>query len=154
MKKTLTALMIILISIAASAKDSKAPANSIHVIFPYNVQGIWAFDDDARGLVREPFVGAINPMVDKLVENIPDAKFGFRLLFSAGFIPDYDAKLVWTSKEHSGDWYYCEKFKNKGWLCPALLKYFPSAPKQIYVKAEPLPKALTEARKKRPKKIW
>jgi hypothetical protein len=25
----------------------------------------------------------------------------------------------------------------EGWLCPALFKYFPSAPREIYVKVEP-----------------
>jgi hypothetical protein len=26
----------------------------------------------------------------------------------------------------------------EGWLCPALFRYFPSAPREIYVKVEPL----------------
>jgi len=26
----------------------------------------------------------------------------------------------------------------EGWLCPALLKYFPTAPRQIYVQVEEL----------------
>jgi hypothetical protein len=26
----------------------------------------------------------------------------------------------------------------EGWLCPALFKYFPEAPKKLYAKAEPL----------------
>jgi hypothetical protein len=26
----------------------------------------------------------------------------------------------------------------EGWLCPALFKYFEAAPKDLYVKAEPL----------------
>jgi hypothetical protein len=35
--------------------------NSIHVIHPYKHAGVWAFDDPAVGLVREPFVaGADN----------------------------------------------------------------------------------------------
>jgi hypothetical protein len=25
----------------------------------------------------------------------------------------------------------------EGWLCPALLKYFPTAPREIYIKVEP-----------------
>ena len=84
----------------------------------------------------------------------PDAKIGFRCLFSAGYIPDYDAKLVWTRKGPRGNWYYCEKFKTEGWLCPALLKYFRAPPKEIYVKVGPLPKAVIDVRKKRKRKGW
>jgi hypothetical protein len=28
--------------------------------------------------------------------------------------------------------------KMEGWLCPALLKYFSTAPREIYLKVEPL----------------
>jgi hypothetical protein len=28
----------------------------------------------------------------------------------------------------------------EGWLCPALFKYFEKAPKEIYIKAEPMAK--------------
>lgn len=133
---------------------AKVPSNTVHVIWPYNIQGIWAFDDEPLGLVREPFVGAINTMIDRLVTNIPNAKVGFRLMFSAGFIPDYDAKIVWKRKAPRGNWYYCEKFKMEGWLCPALLKYFKKPPKEIYVKVGPLPKELIEAWKKKRRRGW
>jgi hypothetical protein len=149
MKRTIALAFVLLAAIAVIGKAAEAPANSIHVIWPYSVQGIWAFDDKAKLLVREPFVGAINPMIDKLVADIPDAKVGFRLIFSAGFIPEHDAKLVWRRKERTGDWYYCEKFKTEGWLCPALLKYFRTPPKEIYVKVAPLPKELIEVWRKR-----
>ncbi|MFC1497917.1 tyrosine-protein phosphatase [Verrucomicrobiota bacterium] len=139
---------------AVSAPPVKVSANSLHVIWPYNVQGVWAFDDKDRRLVREPFVGAINPMIDQLVTNIPNAKVGFRLLFSSGFIPEHNAKLVWVKNEGRGNWYYCEKFKTRGWLCPALLKYFPEPPKEIYVRVEPLPKAVIKEWKKKERKGW
>jgi len=35
------------------------------------------------------------------------------------------------------NWYYSDQFKMESWLCPALLKYFPTAPREIYVKIEP-----------------
>jgi len=155
MKRIPIAIAIFLTLFSAAVRAAGAPSNSVHVIWPYNVQGIWAFDDKAKGLVREPFVGAINPMIDKLVTDIPDAKVGFRLLFSASFIPDHNAKLVWRRKQGGGDWYYCEKFKTEGWLCPALLKYFESPPREIYVKVAPLPKELIEVWKKRHgERVW
>ncbi len=46
-------------------------------------------------------------------------------------------KLEWRREESSGNWYYSDQFKMEGWLCPALLKYFPTAPREIYVKVEP-----------------
>ena len=73
---------------------------------------------------------------DKLVADIPDADQGFRLTFSAREFPGYDAKLVWIREDVNGNWYYSEEFQAEGWLCPALFKYFPTAPKEIYVKAD------------------
>lgn len=154
MKRHALALLACLLPAAAWGASAQAPSNSIHVIWPYNIEGIWAFDDETRNLVREPFVGAINSMIDTLVTNVPDAKVGFRLLFSADLIPGYDLKLVWRRREGRGDWYYCEKLKTEGWLCPALLKYFSAAPKELYVKVEALPKEWIEAQKKKRRKGW
>jgi hypothetical protein len=151
MNRIITGIIVLFFQILTLTAADKASSNSVHVIWPYNVQGIWAFDDDAKALVREPFVGTINAMIDKMVTNIPNAKVGFRLLFSSEFIPEHDAKLVWRRKDKVGNWYYCERFNIEGWLCPSLLKYFASAPKEIYVRAEPLPDALIEALKKKPK---
>lgn len=148
-KHLLTACLLLTIPLLTSAAEKKAPANSVHVIWPYNIDGIWAFDDKDKRIEREPFVGAINPMIEELVKDIPDAKIGFRLLFSADFIPEHSAKLVWRRKEGKGNWYYCEKFKTEGWLCPALLKYFVRPPKEIYVRCEPLPKAVIEELRKK-----
>lgn len=75
-------------------------------------------------------------LIDRLVADMPDAAGGFRLLFSASPFPGYRAKLEWRRAEYDGNWYYCPEFEMEGWLCPALLKYFDQAPKEIYVKAE------------------
>ena len=154
MKRIIIAVLVCLLPLCVLAESPNVASNSVHVIWPYNVQGIWAFDDEPRGLLREPFVGAINSMIDSLVTNIPDAKIGFRLLFSEDFIPDYDVKLVWMRQEGKGNWYYCKKFEIEGWLCPALLKYFKEPPQEIYVKAEPLPQALIDVWKKKKRPGW
>jgi hypothetical protein len=39
------------------------------------------FDDPAVGLKAEPFVSGIPEMIDALVQDIPQADRGFRLLF-------------------------------------------------------------------------
>ncbi|HWN64449.1 MAG TPA: DUF6717 family protein [Candidatus Binatus sp.] len=110
--------------------------NSLFVIAPYKCEGMWVFDDPAVGLSREPFIAGIDMMIDKVVAGIPNADKGFRAVFSAAPFPGADFKLEWRREESGGNWYYSDQFKMEGWLCPALLKYFPNAPREIYVKVE------------------
>ena len=111
-------------------------SNSILILEPYRYGGTWVFDDPRTGLVREPFVAGIPEMIDHLVRKIPDAETGFRMLFSAQPFPEHMMKVVWRRADRGGNWYYSEELDMEGWLCPALLKYFREAPKEIYVKAE------------------
>ncbi|MEY2555423.1 MAG: hypothetical protein QOF93_567 [Verrucomicrobiota bacterium] len=111
--------------------------NTLLVIAPYKYQGTWVFDDPAVGLSREPFIAGIDTMIDKAVADIPNAEKGFRAIFSASPFPGVNWKLDWRREESGGNWYYSDRFKMEGWLCPALLKYFPTAPREIYVKIEP-----------------
>lgn len=112
-------------------------ANQILVIAPYWLEsvGTWVFDDEAVDLVQEPFVSGIPEMIDDLVADIPNAKQGFRLLFSTAPFPGYQRKLTQLREEFSG-WWYESDLKGEGWLCPALFRYFDTAPEEIYVKAE------------------
>ena len=136
MRKT-TAILILAIAILGCRQEPVAEtSSSLLVIAPYRHAGTWVFDDLSRGLSKEPFVAGIPELIDKLVADIPNADKGFRLTFSAQAFPNYDDKLVWKRKGMRGNWYYSEKFKAEGWLCPALFKYFREAPKEIYVKAE------------------
>ena len=112
--------------------------NSIMVIQPYRHAGTWVFDDPAVGLVQEPFVSGVPEMIDILVKDIPDASAGFRLLFSAAPFPGYDVRLEWRRGEYGGNWYHAPQYEREGWLCPALFQYFQQAPRELYVKAEPL----------------
>lgn len=120
---------------------SKKPAvskNSIMVIQPYWHNGTWVFDDPMTDLVREPFVSGVPEIINKMVKHIKGAKNGFRMLFSATPFPDA-VKMEWTREDCGGNWYRCWELGDlEGWLCPALFKYFPTAPKTIYAKAEPL----------------
>lgn len=110
--------------------------NALFVIVPYRYEGMWVFDDPRVGLSREPFIAGIDTMIDKIVARIPDADHGFRAIFSAAPFPGYTEKLKWRREESGGNWYYNDYFKMEGWLCPALFKYFPAAPKSIFVKVE------------------
>ncbi|HEY2626499.1 MAG TPA: DUF6717 family protein [Candidatus Udaeobacter sp.] len=111
--------------------------NSLFVIAPYRYEGMWVFDDPEVGLSKEPFIAGIDTMIDKVVAGIPDADKDFRAVFSAAPFPGADFKLEWRREESGGNWYYSDPFKMEGWLCPALLKYFPRAPREINVKVDP-----------------
>ena len=66
-------------------------ANQIFVIAPYWLDSVetWVFDDEAVGLPQEPFVSDVPEMIDELVADIPNARQGFRLLFSAAPFPAF-----------------------------------------------------------------
>jgi hypothetical protein len=112
--------------------------NSLMVIAPYWYAGTWVFDDESAGLKAEPFVMGVPVMIDELVKDIPNAKKGFRLLFSASAFPGYQTEFEWLREESGGNWYRKKGQKIEGWLCPALFKYFTVAPKSIFAKAEKL----------------
>ena len=98
----------------------------------------WLFDDPAKGLHRELFVGGIPEIIDAAVAAIPAARSGFRLVFSAGPFPGHQVQLDWVRGDQTGNWYRNVATGAEGWLCPALFKYFDEAPAQIYAKAEAL----------------
>ena len=111
-------------------------ANAIMVISPYWYQGTWVFDDEAVGLNKEPFVAGVPEMIDNLVKAIPNARSGFRLIFSSAPFPGYQRELIWVREEYDGNWYEVEGQQMEGWLCLALLRYFDKAPEKLYVKAQ------------------
>ena len=110
------------------------------VIQPYWYSGTWVFDDPGTGLVREPFVAGIPEMIDRLTSHIPDARNGFRLLFSAHPFPGCQAAFDLVRDELNGAWYRLRDIEPamEGWLCPALFKYFDAPPATIFAKAEPI----------------
>ena|SRR5688572_17307202 len=121
---------------------NKAPTmpttkNSIMVIAPYWYQGTWVFDDDRVGLTREPFVAGIPEMINLLVKDIPKAREGFRLTFSASPFPGYQKKFDWVREEFGGNYYRMQDSDMQGWLCPALFHYFEEAPPTLYARADP-----------------
>jgi hypothetical protein len=113
-------------------------ANQILVIAPYWLDSVeaWVFDD-AADLVQEPIFCGIPEMINELEADIPNARQGFRLLFSAGPFPGYQRKLTRVREEFGGWWFASDEPEAEGWLCPALFRYFDEAPEEIYVKAEP-----------------
>ena len=111
--------------------------NSILVIHPYKFEGVWVFDDPRVGLVQEPFVSGADTIIDRMVAEIPAAEKGVTMLFSANPFPGCQHEFDWRREEMLGNWYYSPTFDLEGWLCPALFKYFESAPRKIYVQVKP-----------------
>lgn len=107
--------------------------NSLRVIMPYRWNGGWVFDDPAVELHREPFVAGADTVCEILSQGQPK----FRLIFSDATFPDAALHLSLLRAEHGGHSY--DSPIGTVWLCPALLKYFPSAPTHIWAKAEYFP---------------
>jgi hypothetical protein len=117
-------------------RGGSLPANALMVIAPYRHAGTWVFDDPSAGLKREPFVAGVPEMIDVLVRDIPGATSRFRLLFSAQPFPGYQKKLSWLRGDMGGNYYRMEEPPMEGWICPAIFRYYKTAPKELYVKAE------------------
>lgn len=111
--------------------------NAVYTVYPTrNKFGIWAFDDSNRGLKQEPLVGNTNIVIDNMAldsgysldEQIP-------LMFSPFPIPNYQVALVLLeSSDNGGSFYRSNEYDMTIWLCPALFKYLPVAPKVLYGK--------------------
>jgi hypothetical protein len=115
-------------------------ANQIMVIKPYRWEGMWVFDEERVGLHKEPFVAGADTIIDVAVgrKGIVNPEKGFLMFFSGGPFPGADIKLQWVREEMGGNVYQWEELE--GWLCPALLKFFPEAPRKIYGQIKPLHK--------------
>ena len=134
--------------------------NTIHIIEPYKKYNTWVFNDKAKGIFQEPFVGATNTLIDRAIqeEGIPYATEGFSLSFSDTYFPTTQYVVTWVrsdAKERyswwnpmryfsmpssGGNWYKCKDLmEEEFWLCPALYHYFKSAPRYIFLKFEHIP---------------
>src|SRR5438309_31951 len=110
--------------------------NQINVIAPYRNHGMWVFDDQRAGLFQEPFVGGADTIIDVMTSNIPDAAKGFTLVFSADEFPGSQHQFEWRREQGSGNVYHSADMDKEGWLCPALLRYFESPPRHLFVQVK------------------
>ncbi len=111
--------------------------NEINVIAPYKYLGMWVFDDPRVGLVQEPFVAGADTIIDRMVSDTPNADSGFAMVFSGKPFPGHQYHLEWCGPDGSGNLYYSADLDLKGWLCPALLRYFDDPPKELFVQIKP-----------------
>jgi len=113
--------------------------NAINVIAPYRYLDMWVFDDPRVDLTAEPFVGGADAMIDRITADIPNARSGFVMIFSATPFPGHQFKLEWRREERGGNVYYSPALHAEGWLCPALMRYFEQTPAEIYVQVKAKP---------------
>ena len=124
-------------------------------IEPYWYEGTWVFDDASKGLERESLEGrfeaelreirvlarliggGVTNMIDYLVEDIPNARGGFMLLFSSQPFAGYRVQLSRIAEENGGCLYRGKNHSAEAWLSPALFRYFETTPESLYIKAEP-----------------
>lgn len=118
-------------------------ANSIHIISAYIYDGQWVFDDASRELVKEPFVAGADTVIDLMSGRVDNESIDKCTLIFAPFpFPSHKYKAVHKqADEYDGNTYTfvvpdTDEPIMDFWLCPALLKFFDEAPKEIYVEVK------------------
>lgn len=102
--------------------------NAINIIHPYKYGTAWVFDDKTKELDKEAFVAGADTLLDILTGNSEKCT----VTFSQHKFPGASNMVKHIGPELDGDIYYSEELKHTLWLCPALLKYFEKAPKEIW----------------------
>ncbi|UAJ74633.1 hypothetical protein IQE94_17730 (plasmid) [Synechocystis sp. PCC 7339] len=116
--------------------------NSIFTISPYWTGSTWAFDAEEVGLLGEPFVSGADAILSAIVkrELALETEKGsqFELIFSAEGFPSYHA--CFERQETDID-YQDLDHGDRGWLCPATLKFFPNGhPEKLYIQVRAINK--------------
>ena len=125
---------------------NKQPMKPLYIVVPYRhpeTPNIWVFDDDMRGLLREPFVGEANTMLDYAAEKLKAQNRLILFLAEGKHGPSLDwlyhnivAELKLKQRGDAvGSTYDVTLGDGKRFtdvcLCPALLKYFDEPPERI-----------------------
>jgi len=106
-------------------------------ISPFKFKGTWVFDAPNLGLDKEAFVQGADTIVETIGRGLRNPEDGFIVHFTDDDVSDVaHYRLTWIRGEFGGNWYMLDGYGIHGWLCPALFKFFPSAPKHIYVWVE------------------
>lgn len=111
--------------------------NAMQEIYPYWNEHTWVFDDEAVGLLAEPFVLGIDQIITNALKRLgilEEAKKGFRMTFAEQAFPGFESELTFDHLEAGGAFYTEVNTHEKGWLCPAMFLYFSSAPQYIFAR--------------------
>jgi len=105
----------------------------VHSISPlYKIGEIWYYDDESKGVYREPFVCGASELLDKVLEAdgiTNPTRLNFFECDEKSCQGGHYAKLV--TRQGGGAIYYCEEFDHQFWLCSHLFDYFDAPPRII-----------------------
>ena len=136
--------MNMITTIKKSMQQFIQPQNALLIIHPHYHKEAWVFDDEEKGLVKEPFVAGADDFIEYILAKmgkLAKGRKGFSLIFSQMPFKGQQHVLLYQKKAFGGSLYTVESepdFRNhedvnQMWLCPALFKYFRKAPKKLYV---------------------
>ena len=110
--------------------------NSIFVIKPYKWEGMWVFDDPNVGLVKEPFVGGADTMIDVATAAHSERRPRLPGGLLGQLLPRCPDRAGMGREDGGGNVYRWKEKEMEGWLCPALLKYFTEPPEKLYIQVK------------------
>lgn len=93
------------------------------------------FDDPKVGLKEELLIEGVPEMIEAFRKRKRLGK-KITIVFSASKFKGCDMRLAWARQQGDGNWYYSPKLDMECWLCPALFRYYPSAPEELFVKIQ------------------
>ena len=115
--------------------------NALHQLTAYRKDGLWMFDDPRKNIFEEPFVAGADIMFDDMSGRNKDTRINrCQVVFASTPIPETDVHVELSRSDGFDGHFYVVKSsfsQSVGfefWLCPALLAFFPKAPKNIFVK--------------------
>ena len=131
----------------------KKTNNALFCISPYVHRGMWVFDDEEKGLDKEPFVFGADTLLDKVYEATKDKDGAWDvhgIIFSKHTLPVGDESptdhIVIArgssdpTKVEGTNWVVVEASASLGgclghklWLCPALYEYYDTAPEELHI---------------------
>ena len=134
-------------------RSETQPTATQLTLYPYWQSPCWVFDDARTGLKAEAFVNGTTDMITRVVDAkaISHAHQGFAMTFASEPFDGHDVQVTRLAAREASrrglpaydnsNWYEGDILGDHmvGWLCPALLLYFRSAPDRLYVRCEPLP---------------
>jgi hypothetical protein len=101
--------------------------NSLMQLNLYKKNSTWAFDDDKKSIVAEPFVLGMSEIITHHIPNKNECE----VIFSKEKFPNCKT-LTLLNEDSNGGWYIDEESSMKGWLCPVTRIYLEGIPKNIY----------------------
>ena len=110
----------------------RTKGNVWNTIKPYWHDGAWLFDDPQRRLQKKPVVARNPEIIDHVLRQAGvRPRQPFKMTFGDHDVsgPGYRFVLEWVRDSREGHWY---RWGATEVLCSALVRYFDSAPKQIF----------------------